>query len=58
MEIQLTIHSWDLSNRGGHLNHLRLLPFQKSIYSLLVYIWLISKHMLKFSLDVENGKPK
>jgi hypothetical protein len=57
MEIQLTIHSWDLSGLGG-ISHPKLVSSQKFIYSLLVYGWLSFEHKLKFSLDVENGTPK
>ncbi len=35
---------------------MRLLPSQKSIYSLSIYGWLSFE--LKFNLDVENGAPK
>jgi hypothetical protein len=57
MEIQLAIDSWGVGGPRG-ASHLRLLPFQKSIYSLLVYGWLPFEHELKFNLDVENGTLK
>jgi hypothetical protein len=57
MEIQLTIHSWDLGSPRG-ISHPRLLPSQKSIYSLSIYGRLSFEHMLKLNLDVENGTPK
>jgi hypothetical protein len=47
----------DLGGPRG-TNHSRLLPSQKSIYSLSIYGWLSFKHKLKFTLDVENGAPK
>jgi hypothetical protein len=57
MEIQLTIHSWDLGGPRG-TSHPKLLPFQKYKYFLSVSRWLSFKHKLKFNLNMENGAPK
>jgi hypothetical protein len=54
MEMQLAIHSWDLSGLGG-TSHPKLFPSRKSIYSLSVYGWLYFENKSKFNLYEENG---